>query len=32
MYQNVHIQLNKSWMNQESKKFRYEGFLPSVKH
>ena len=32
MYQNFHTQLNKNWMNDESKKFRFEGFLQSVKH
>ena len=26
MYQNAHIQLNKNWINPESKKIRYEGF------
>ena len=31
MYQNAHIQLNKNWINPESKKIRYEGFLPSEK-
>ena len=31
MNKTVHIQLNKNWINHESKRFKYQGFLPSVK-